>query len=147
MDIDKAEAYTQVLAILDNMEFKYKAMIPKKLIKFLEKNKLKNYEFNIDLTIPLKEQNIKLKTKCLLAMLDLNYWCETEEKKQELLKLFYNNEEKYQEIIRQKYNTDNIFKTTKKEFNKEESMRLLIDHKESFFEKLIKKIKKILKMK
>ena len=46
-------------------------------------------------------------------MLNLNYWCETEEEKQELIKHYTENERKYQEELRKKYNTDNIFQKKK----------------------------------
>ena len=49
----------------------------------------------------------------LLAILNLNYWCDSEEEKQELLKIFSKNTEikiQEQKILEEKYNPDNIFK-------------------------------------
>lgn len=112
-------AYKQVITILDNMEPEYKEKIPKKLVKLFEENSDENYEFHLDLTRPLKEQELNSKTLVLLAMLNLNYWCETEEEKQELIKHYTENERKYQEELRKKYNTDNIFQKNNRE-NKQE---------------------------
>ena len=139
-------AYKQVITILDNMEPEYKEKIPKKLVKLFEENSDENYEFHLDLTRPLQEQELNSKTLALLAMLNLNYWCETEEEKQELIKHYTENERKYQEELRKKYNTDNIFQKNNKENKQEETTEeqvSLVEHRESVIRKLINKIKSI----
>ncbi len=139
-------AYKQVITILDNMEPEYKEKIPKKLVKLFEENSDENYEFHLDLTRPLKEQELNSKTLVLLAMLNLNYWCETEEEKQELIKHYTENERKYQEELRKKYNTDNIFQKNNRENKQEkttEEQVVLVEHKESIIRRLINKIKSI----
>lgn len=139
-------AYKQVITILDNMEPEYKEKIPKKLVKLFEENSAENYEFHLDLTRPLQEQELNSKTLALLAMLNLNYWCETEEEKQELIKHYTENERKYQEELRKKYNTDNIFQKNNSENKQEEITEeqvALVEHRESVIRKLINKIKSI----
>ena len=139
-------AYKQVITILDNMEPEYKEKIPKKLVKLFEENSAEDYEFHLDLTRPLKEQELNSKTLALLAMLNLNYWCETEEEKQELIKHYTENERKYQEELRKKYNTDNIFQKNNSENKQEEITEeqvALVEHRESVIRKLINKIKSI----
>ena len=59
--------------------------------------------------MPLEEQQISEKTTALLAMLMLNYWCESPEQKQELTDMFNENERKYQEELQRKYDPNNIF--------------------------------------
>ena len=146
MKSEEKIAYKQVITILDKMEPEYKEKIPKKLVKIFEENSAENYEFHLDLTRPLKEQELNSKTLALLAMLNLNYWCETEEEKQELIKHYTENERKYQEKLRKKYNTDNIFQKNNRENKQEkttEEQVALVEHKESVIRKLINKIKSI----
>lgn len=88
--------------------------IPDKFITFLKNNALQNYECKFDYTRPLKELNLKNETRGLIAMICLNYWCETEEQKNSFIEHLNKNEKKYQEELREEYNIDDIFK--KKEF-------------------------------
>ena len=146
MKSEEKIAYKQVITILDKMEPEYKEKIPKKLVKLFEENSAENYEFHLDLTRPLQEQELNSKTLALLAMLNLNYWCETEEEKQELIKHYTENERKYQEELRKKYNTDNIFQKNNRENKQEEITEeqvALVEHRESVIRKLINKIKSI----
>lgn len=146
MKSEEKIAYKQLITILNNMEPEYKEKIPKKLMKLFEENSAEDYEFHLDLTRPLQEQELNSKTLALLAMLNLNYWCETEEEKQELIKHYTENERKYQEELRKKYNTDNIFQKNNKENKQEkttEEQVALVEHKESIIRRLINKIKSI----
>lgn len=151
MKNETREAYSEIVTILNCMETKYQEKIPKKLIGFFERNSSKDYKFDIDLAIPLKEQKLKAKTLSLLAMLNLNYWCETEEEKQELIKHYSENEKKYQEELREKYNPDKIFKERVKEKIVEENITenevALVEYKEPIFIRFINKIKSIFKIK
>mgnify|MGYP003195211932 FL=1 len=146
MKSEEKIAYKQLITILNNMEPEYKEKIPKKLMKLFEENSAEDYEFHLDLTRPLQEQELNSKTLALLAMLNLNYWCETEEEKQELIKHYTENERKYQEELRKKYNTDNIFQKNNRENKQEkttEEQVALVEHKESIIRRLINKIKSI----
>ena len=88
--------------------------IPDNLITFLKNNASQNYECKFDYTRPLKELNLKNETRGLIAMICLNYWCETEDQKNSFIEHLNKNEKKYQEELRKEYNIDDIFK--KKEF-------------------------------
>ena len=88
--------------------------IPDKFMNFLKNNASQNYECKFDYTRPLKELNLKNETRGLIAMICLNYWCETEEQKNSFIEHLNKNEKKYQEELREEYNIDDIFK--KKEF-------------------------------
>ena len=142
MENNLSKAYSEVLEILSYMEQKYIDMIPKKLLDLFNAEKDKNYKININPKIPLTEQKLQRKTLALLAMLNLHYWCESEEEKQELLKLYAENDKKKEEELREKYNPDNLFK--KKETNKSvenERNTALIEYKEeNFFKKVLNKI-------
>ena len=77
---------------------------------FLKENALNNYSCNFDYNKPLKELNLTNEAKGLIAMICLNYWCETEEQKMKFRNHLSKNEQHYQEELRKKYNIDDIFK-------------------------------------
>ena len=142
MENNLSKAYAEVLKILSYMEQKYVDKIPQKLLDLFNEEKDKDYIPNINPNIPLVEQGLQRKTLALLAMLNLNYWCENEEEKQEMLKMYSENDKKREEEIREKYNPDNLFK--KKETNKsvenEENTALIEYKEENFFKKVLNKI-------
>ena len=81
------KAYAEVDFIIHNMNEKYINMLPKKMITFFQEVKDPNYEVNIDLKKPLYEQSLKDYTFDLLNILNLNYWCEDEERKKEIISM------------------------------------------------------------
>lgn len=156
---ERREAYVEVLEILDNMETYYKEKIPLDLIKFFKENASKEYEFNMDLSIPFEEHNLKDVTLNVLAMLNLNYWCETEEEKQKWTAIYEKNEKKHEEDLQKKYNLDNVFNKRKEEIleklredkeleqkrlQEEATMLEIAEYEETLFRKIINKIKKFL---
>lgn len=147
MTSERMEAYVEVIEILKHMDEKYVEKIPKKLMNFFESNCSKDYVFNLNLNKPLVEQKLKSKTLSILGMLNVNYWCESEEMKKKLLEKYYENEKLYQQELRKKYNPDNIFQKNNQENkiknNITEKDLSLVRYKESFFNKFISKIKSI----
>lgn len=77
--------------------------VPIKLRNIIAENKLEDYESNIKEDIPIEEQDVHPDTQTFLAMLYLNYWCEDEEEKKELNKLFAENEKMYEKELNEKY--------------------------------------------
>lgn len=151
MTMNRKISYVEILEILKYMDKIYVDKIPKKLIEFFEENKANNYNFKYDSAVELDKQNLNDNTLALLAMLNLNYWCESEEHKKELIARYNDNEQKYQEELREKYNPDNIFKKDNQEkiieknIVKEEVS--MVVYKESIFKKFINKIKSIFNIK
>lgn len=147
MENSLLRAYAEVDKILSFMETKYVEKVPKKMREMFKNEKLQGYEPNIDKNVPLEEQQLERKTLAILAMLNLNYWCENEEEKQELIRAYSNNDKKRNEKIRQKYNPDNIFKNKNKEREVEqiaEEITAVVEYKkENFIQKLLNKIKKL----
>lgn len=136
ISIERKEAYAEVTKILSCMDQKYVKKIPHKLKEFFKKNALQDYNFNVSMNKPLSEQNLKRKTLVILAMLNINYWCESEEHKQELLHKYNENEIIYQEELREKYNSDNIFKNKKTKEEKLEKTVAMEEYRESIFTKI-----------
>ena len=85
MENNLLKAYSEVDKILSFMEIRYVEKVPKKMREMFKNEKLQDYEPNIDKNIPLEEQQLERKTLAILAMLNLNYWCENEEEKEELI--------------------------------------------------------------
>ena len=141
-----AEAAAEINEILSYLPNAYIQRIPKKLRVFFEKVKSNNYISKIDPYKPLEEQELKPKTKTLLTMIYWNYWC-NEEEKRNLDRVLIENDKKYEKELREKYNSDNLFKDRKSKIEIVDNSMAMIEHKESFFSKLIKKIKNIFHIK
>lgn len=106
---EQAYSYAEILEILSFTHIDLVKKIPQKLISIFKENALSTYEHHLDKTIPLENQNISSETASLITLLSINYWCKTEEEKNELKQVLIENEKKYNEDLRKKYNTDNIF--------------------------------------
>lgn len=150
MENELLKAYAEVDEILANMESIYVEKIPKKIRELFSNNRLEGYTPNINSKIPLDEQNLQKKTYSILAMLNLNYWCENENEKQELIAIYAENDRKKEEELREKYNPDNLFKN-KTNIRQQEEMdkgTALVEYKEEkFFKKIINKIMSFFRIK
>ena len=107
-----------------------------------------NYSLKIDPYKSLGQQNIKEKTKDLIAVIYRNYWCNKDERKTLDAKLI-ENDKKYEEILHELYNPDNIFKNkAKQEIHTTQTTEELVEYKpQSFIQKLFTKIKRLFKRK
>ena len=147
MENNLLKAYAEVDKILSFMEIKYVEKVPQKMREMFKNEKLQGYEPNIDKNIPLEEQQLERKTLAILAMLNLNYWCENQEEKQELLRAYSDNDKKREEELREKYNPDNIFKNKNKEQDAEQEtdkITSVVEYKEkNLIKKLLDKIKRL----
>lgn len=133
---ERKEAYTEISKILYCMDEKYVKKIPNKLKEFFKRNSLPDYNFNVDMNKPLSEQNLKRKTLAILAMLNINYWCEDEKHKQDLLHKYNENEKLYLEELREKYNPDNLFKNKETKIETVENSVSMVEYKESIFTRI-----------
>lgn len=144
---DSSLAYAEINQILNLLDDKYVNKIPIKVREFFETEKNKEYKPNISIDKPLYEQNIQRETISLLTLLQISYWCESQEEKEEILKELAENDVIKEKELREKYNTDNIFK--KKENNIEDiqkEAKSLIAYKEpNIIRKILDKIKKLFK--
>ena len=142
---NRRQAYTEIVNFIELLDEYNRNKIPKKLMEFFKVEKDNNYTKVIDPKIPIKEQNLKKETLALIAMLNLQYWCEDEKEKQRLI--YANNEIKYQEELRDKYNPDDLFKTKQKNIETNHSQQTaMIEYKElSIFQRIKEFIKNIFK--
>ena len=105
----QAYAYAELLEILSFTDENLVNKIPKKLMNIFQTNASTTYENHLTASIPLEEQDVSKKTAALIALLSLNYWCETEDEKNELKSILAENQRIKEEKLREKYNPDNIF--------------------------------------
>lgn len=135
MKDDVLKAYAEVDEILYLLDKKYLERVPLKVRNFFKKFKLKDFKPNINIEVPLNEQCLQRKTFVFLAILYLNYWCNSEEEKQDLLRQFSDNGKRKEQELREKYNPEKIFK--KEKINtKQEQMDIIEYKKQGFFKKL-----------
>lgn len=150
MNVYTQEMYSEVYSILNLLGNNYIAKLPKSLFKMIEEEKSSIYNPQYSEDKSLNEQNIKRESLAMIALFHLNYWCNSNEEKEQLKQLFKNNEEKHQAEIREKYNPDNLFKNRKQE-NTTESQPFINDvaivkYKEkNFLQKIFDKIKYLFK--
>ena len=147
--------YSEVYGVIKALGKEYIRKLPKTVLKVIIENREENYNPKYNMSISLKKQDVNRKTLAMIALLHYNYWCDTEEDRQKLKTILENNEEKHQKEIREKYSNDKIFNNSniKKEEEKENIKETeiknevlldsnIVEYKQSFFSKIVEKIKK-----
>ena len=156
MVITTKEMYSEVYGVIKALGKEYIKKLPKTVLKVIIENREENYNPKYNMSISLKEQDVNRKTLAMIALLHYNYWCDTEEDRQKLKTILENNEEKRQKEMREKYSNDKIFnnRNIKKEEKEEENIDQIevknevlldsniVEYKQSFFSKIVEKIKK-----
>lgn len=142
MDIKTKEIYSEVYSVLNMLGDTYITKLPSNLYKIIKEEKSDEYNPYYDSNITLEKQNIRKESISMIALFHFNYWCSSQEEKEEL---FNDNELKYQEKLKESFNPDDLFKnrnnTTINEEEVNESVAM-VTYKESIFNKILKKIKK-----
>ena len=147
---DNMLAYAEVDEILNLLEKEYRERVPEKIRNFFKEEKMPDYNPKIEIGKPLIEQNLKRETMVLLAILNINYWCDSEEEKQMFIDEMAKNEEEKREL-EEKYNPDNLFKNRKNnELNSNnadetQSISLVEYKKQGIFKRILEKITKFFK--
>lgn len=154
LSVSTRQAYTEIYNFIELLDEYNRNKVPKKLREFFKREKDNTYTKTIEPNIPIKEQNLKEETLALIAMLNLQYWCEDEEEKQRLKKIYSDNEIKHQQKLREMYNPEDVFKTKQKQEQIEneisseeikENVAMVEYKKETFIEKIKKFFAKIFK--
>lgn len=142
MEIDKNQImYNEVFDFLNILGKAYIDKIPKQLYSFIKTQKNEEYNTTIDFSQNIAEQ-ISDEALVFITYLNLNYWCNPNEK-EELLKIYSENDKKEEELIREKYNPENLFKKQNKDNRTKEENQLIL-YKEPLLKRIIDKIKKLL---
>lgn len=142
MENNLKTAYSEIYEIFKLIDNEYINKIPIKVKELIINEKDSTFKPNILTNIPLEKQNLQKETFTILTILYLNYWCESESEKQEIINLCNDVDI----LNREKYSYDNLFKKNKEipiQEVIEEKNNLLVEYKESIFTKILNKIKKI----
>ena len=140
VDIQYANAYTEVLEILKFIPKTDYNKIPQDMIKVFSDNQNKNYIFNYNPLQSLDDQNVSKKAKLIISILFRDYWAQDNQRAKIL------NKEKidrmrFEEEKQEKYNVNNLFKNKQENLQNSESNTSLIEVKEkNFLQKIIEKI-------
>lgn len=148
MDRSIAIAFAEIDEILNFMDEQYQKKVPKKLRELISNNKSTDYNVVIKPNIPLTEQKISRKALSILSVINYNYWCIEEEKKERLIEKYKRNEIVKQERLRELYDPDNLFEAKKQVYKKanEDKQLIVYNKKENVIMKIINKIKTFLKL-
>ncbi len=145
MNVHTQEIYSEVYSILNLLGESYIKKLPVSLFNMIKEEKKQDYMPKYDSKINLEQQDIKRETLSMLALFHLNYWCNSDEEKNELKTLFKTNEEKHQAEIRKKYNPDDIFKNKNtiepEEVQPAEETSMTIVKEEKWYKKIFNLIK------
>ena len=146
LDIETRNAYAEVIQVLKYLPKDDIEKIPRELIIALKENQNHNHNFQFNVNVSLKVQNFSKKAKDLIAVIKYNYWS-TDEEKQQLQQIFYDNENKYQKELSEKYDLNNIFKKkeSKIEMPQIENNVQMVVYKENIFIRIFNKLKNLIK--
>ncbi len=90
--MNQKQVYSEVYAVLCALNDEYLIKTPQKILDKINNERDRDYRFHIDENIPLTEQNLSKEAIAMLAALKLDYWCETQEEKNELEQLLKTND-------------------------------------------------------
>ncbi len=136
-------AYREVIEVLKYTKREDVNKIPKYRILLWKTNMKKDYDFKIDTSKTLEEQNLSDEAKAIIANIFKKYWATDYQKERIEAKEKYDMEQMEKEKY-EKYNSDDIFKNRKQELSKDENISntvAMVEYKESIFKKIINKIK------
>ena len=142
MQMSKSVAYAEVDAIIELMDKEHQDLVPRELRYIINSQKDLTHKKEIDVTKPLINQNINKEALAILTMINYEYWCKSKREKNDLLKAIAINELKF----REKYNPNNLFKKVDKNLQNHESKNnLVLVSKNKIIQKIINKIKQLLR--
>lgn len=139
------DAFSEVNAILNIMPSNLYNKIPLKFKQMI--SEYKNNSYNPRIEEPVENFKLKDETKIILSLIYRDFLCNDEEKE----RLKARDAQKLQEEeeqLREKYNPDNIFNNRKTEdFETVAEPVAMVEYKESFFTRILNKIKNIFRRK
>lgn len=148
MKNSNGKVYKEIVELLNHFPEEDLKKIPKEIINVFMENMDNQYEYIVDKTKRLNEQEMLPETKEILALIYEDYWATDDERKQ-LMKKSYENERKYQEEINKKYVSDNLFKNKKDTLKTTEKIVKeevnVVKYNESLFKKIWNKMLNIFK--
>ena len=94
-DLEYKKMLTEGNAVLDSLDEELYKKLPESLTNVIKRDKDNSYDFKLDETKSINEQEMMEQTKSFLTMLYLKFWAD-EQEKEETLRHMKLNEEAYQ---------------------------------------------------
>jgi len=139
-----SQAFAEVYDIIMHLEKDLYNKIPKSFLELLEKNRDKEYKFNIDYLKDINEQYLLQDTRAILALIYRDFLCDEEQR----LKLKEQDEillEKNKKKLYEKHNTDNIFRNKANNTISNKEISLIEKKNEKWYTKVFMFIKNLVK--
>ena len=135
-------AYKEVIKVLKYTKREDVNKIPKYRILLWKTNMKKDYDFKIDTSKTLEEQNLSDEAKAIIANIFKKYWATDYQKERIEAKEKYDMEQLEKEKY-EKYNPDNIFKRrqTNRQTESISDNISMVEYKVPIFKRLMDKIK------
>lgn len=138
MDKETSKRFTEVYEILKYLPKIDFEKIPKDILNFIIENKDNNYNWEIDKTKKIYEQELNTDTVAILSYINMEFLV-TDEQKQYLKKLYNYYENKKENEKKENLNYNDIFPKAEKIKNN----KIIEYHKKNFWTIILKKIKSI----
>ena len=137
-------AYKEVIEVLKYTKREDVNKIPKYRILLWKTNMNKDYDFKIDTTKSLKEQNLSDEAKAIIANIFKKYWATDYQRERIEAKEKYDIEQLEKEK-QEKYNSENLFKNKSKGEEKQvqsiKEKSLVVVNEEKWYKKIFSIIK------
>ena len=135
------DAFTQVYVILNELEDEEYDKIPPEVVDAIRKNRNKEYQFKIDKSIDLKDNNLLPEARALLFKIYRDYLA-SEGQRKKILKM-QNEERRKRELKKQQQYNSDIFANKETETIQKSELEIQqqsihpVLYKESIFKKLL----------
>lgn len=148
VNIEYANAYSEVLEVLNNMSKEDYNKIPKDMLEMFNTNCNNEYQFRYDLNKKFEQQEISKRAKLILAILFRDYWATPYQKEKIIAKQNYERQKLEQQKF-EKYNPERIFENKRQPIIEEiKNINSMIEVKEEkWYQKIFKLIKNLFKRK
>ena len=148
VNIEYANAYSEVLEVLNNMSKEDYNKIPKDMLEMFKTNCNNEYQFRYDLNKKFEQQEISKRAKLILAILFRDYWATPYQKEKIIANQNYERQKLEQQKF-EKYNPERIFENKRQPIIEEiKNINSMIEVKEEkWYQKIFKLIKNLFKRK
>lgn len=88
------KVFSEVYSVLNTLGNKYIDKIPRNVFEIIENNRDLEYEPEIDQNKALNKQNISKEAINMIAKIDMDFWCKTDQEKKEFYRKLEDNEKR-----------------------------------------------------
>ena len=145
VDIERANAYIELLEILKYLTPEDYDKIPKEKIEVFQTYANRKYNFNYDPDKTLQEQNVSKIARTIIGILFRDYWA-TEEQREKIVRWQQQERIRIENEKQEKYKSEDIFKNNNIETQIEE-VALVEVKEEKWYDKVFKFFRKIFRFK